>query len=163
MAPIVTIFASLFAGPLVEWAGPQRVLTVSMALSTVLWLLMAFPTYKAVLFAAKAGLSACSGVVATLQMPFLAELTPAKMRGTIGAMADVWGGTGLIFGYLMAHLFSWRLATALCSLTGGLLVIPMLLVPEVGKSVEFRLPCNTNRTPRLRQESYPLTTSFTHS
>ncbi|XP_050736169.1 facilitated trehalose transporter Tret1-like [Eriocheir sinensis] len=130
MASIVTIFASLFAGPLVEWAGPQRVLTVSLALSTVLWLLMAFPNYKAVLFVAKAGLSACSGVVATLQMPLLAEVTPAKMRGTLGTMADVWGGTGLIFGYLMAHLFTWRVATALCSLTGGLLVIPMLLVPE---------------------------------
>lgn len=136
MASIVTVFASLSAGPLVEWVGPMRVLTVSLTLSTVLWLVMAFTAYKAVLFVARASVSACTGVVVTLQMPLLAELSPPKMRGITGAMADFAGGIGLIFGYSMAHLFTWWEATALCSLTGALLVVPLLLVPEVGNRVQ---------------------------
>lgn len=138
MTSVVGIFASLCTGPLVEWVGPRRVLTVALTLTTALWLLLAFPPYKAALFIARAGLAACVYIISTVSLPLLAELSPSKIRGTMTALSEVFGAIGVLIGYLAAHLFTWQVATALCTLTAGLLVLPLLLVPEVGKRVEPR-------------------------
>ncbi|XP_050723349.1 facilitated trehalose transporter Tret1-like isoform X2 [Eriocheir sinensis] len=130
MTSIVGIFTSLCTGPLVEWAGPRRVLTVAMAASTAMWLLLAFPPNKAVLFVARGGLGACVFIITTISLPLLAELSPSRIRGAMTAMSEVCGSIGLLIGYLMAYLFTWQVATALCSLTAGLLLLPTMLVPE---------------------------------
>lgn len=130
MTPIVGIFASLVAGPLTEWAGPRRVMTIAMGLSTILWIVMAFPPHKAVLFIARACLAACIYVIVTIMLPLVAELSPSKIRGLTSTLTEISGSFGALFGYLVASLAPWDVATGLCTLTSALFVVPLMFVPE---------------------------------
>lgn len=131
MTPIVGIFAALAAGPLVEWMGPQRVLTMNMGLTTVLWLLFAFLQHKVLLYVSRAGMIACVYIISAVSIPMLAELSPHNVRGLASSMAEVSGSIGVLYGYMVAFLFPWRLATALCTLTSGIFLVPICFVPEV--------------------------------
>ncbi|KAK8399843.1 hypothetical protein O3P69_003688 [Scylla paramamosain] len=130
MTSIVGIFASLATGPLVEWVGPCLVLAIVMGVSTALWLLMVFPPHKVVFFVARAGLAACVYAVSTVSLPLLAEMSPNKVRGAVATLSEIGGSTGVLYGYLVAFLFPWKIATALCTLTAALLFLPMWFVPE---------------------------------
>ncbi|KAG0714148.1 Facilitated trehalose transporter Tret1 [Chionoecetes opilio] len=130
MTSIVGIFASLATGPLVEWAGPRRVLTIALGVSTALWLVMAFPPHKAVLFIARAGLVASVYSISTISLPLLAELSPKHVRGSISTLSEFAASIGMLYGYLMALLFPWQIATALCALTSAVMLLPMCFVPE---------------------------------
>ncbi|XP_045130188.1 sugar transporter ERD6-like 4 isoform X2 [Portunus trituberculatus] len=130
MTSVVGILASLATGPLVEWAGPRRLLAIAMAVSTGLWLLMVFPPNKVVFFAARAGLAACAYVISTISLPLLAEMSPNNVRGSVSTLSEVGGSTGVLYGYLVAFLFPWKIATGLCTLTAALLFLPLWLVPE---------------------------------
>ncbi|KAG0720524.1 Facilitated trehalose transporter Tret1 [Chionoecetes opilio] len=130
MTSIVGIFACLATGPLVEWAGSRRVLTIAMASASVLWLALAFPPYKAVLFIARAGLAASVYVIATILNPLVAELSPNKYRGLTLTFPEISGALGALVGYLLAFLAPWHLATALCTLTAAVMVLPLMMVPE---------------------------------
>lgn len=133
MTSIVGILASLCTGPLVEWAGPRRVITAAEVLSAALWLVLAFLPNKAVFFIARAGLAAAVYIISTASVPLLAELSPNNIRGTMTALTEVSMGLGVLVGYLLAYLFDWQVATALSTLTAGLLVPALLLVPEVSE------------------------------
>ncbi|MPC37278.1 Sugar transporter ERD6-like 6 [Portunus trituberculatus] len=137
MTSVVGILASLATGPLVEWAGPRRLLAIAMAVSTGLWLLMVFPPNKVVFFAARAGLAACAYVISTISLPLLAEMSPNNVRGSVSTLSEVGGSTGVLYGYLVAFLFPWKIATGLCTLTAALLFLPLWLVPEVRKIFVF--------------------------
>ncbi|XP_050723352.1 facilitated trehalose transporter Tret1-like isoform X5 [Eriocheir sinensis] len=130
MTSIVGIFASLCTGPLVEWAGPRRVLTITTGITTFLWLLLAFPPHKAVLFIARAALAACVYVIVTILQPLVAELSPSRVRGLTSSTPEISGSLGALIGYLVASLTPWDVATALCTLTAAVMVVPLLFVPE---------------------------------
>ena len=131
MTSIVGIFASLATGPLVEWAGPRRVMTIAKTICVALWLLLAFPPSKIVLYIARAGLAACVYVIVTILQPLIAELSPNKIRGLTSSLPEISGSLGALLGYLLAYLVPWDVATALCSLTAAVLVVPLMFVPEV--------------------------------
>lgn len=135
MTSVVGILASLVTGGLVEWAGPRRVLVITMGVSTALWLLMVFPPHKVAFFVARAGLATCAYVTSTVSLPLLAEMSPNKVRGAVATLSEVGGSIGVLYGYLAAFLFHWKIATGLCTLTSALLFLPMWFVPEVRKSL----------------------------
>uniref|UniRef100_A0A0P4WKP5 Major facilitator superfamily (MFS) profile domain-containing protein n=1 Tax=Scylla olivacea TaxID=85551 RepID=A0A0P4WKP5_SCYOL len=137
MTSIIGIFASLSTGPLVEWLGPRRVMSIAMGLSIVMWLGLAFPPNKMVLYASRAGLSICVYIIVTILNPLVAELSPHKFRGLAGSFPEISGALGALIGYLLAFLAPWEVATALCTLTAAVLFVPLLFVTEVRRRTTF--------------------------
>lgn len=130
MASIIGIFASLATGPLVEWLGPRRVMSIAKGVSIVMWLGLAFPPNKMVLYLSRAGLSICVYIIVTILNPLVAELSPHKYRGLTGSFPEISGALGALIGYLLAFLAPWEVATALCTLTAAVLFVPLLFVTE---------------------------------
>ena len=84
-----------------------------------------------VLFFARAGLAACVYIIVTILQPLVAELSPTKIRGLTSTLTEISGSFGALFGYLLAYLAPWNVATGLCTLTSAVFVVPLMFVPEV--------------------------------
>ena len=91
------------------------------------------------LYISRAGLAACVYVNSTIALPLLAELSPSKVRGSVATLSEIGGSIGVIVGYLLAFLFPWQTATALCTLTAAVFIIPLVFVPEVGMYFFFTI------------------------
>ena len=132
------ILGVAFAGSLSDRFGRKRTLVVSAMLFTVSALGTAFPETLSTFVAYRIVGGMGVGVASMLSPVYIAEISPARIRGRLVAMNQVAIITGMLVTYSVNYLIvaadigsdSWRWMFAAEAVPSGLLLILLVFVPE---------------------------------
>ena len=80
---LASLPANMITGTLMELLGPKRLVTIILVPGAALWLLLAFPPSRALLYVARIGLGFLMGVANTGVQPLTAELCEPRIRGFV--------------------------------------------------------------------------------
>lgn len=128
------IIGAISAGPLANAAGRKNTLTVATAGYVALAVLGALSPSLPVLLAARLLVGLTMGVAIVVVPVFVAESTPAAIRGSLLVAYQVAVVLGIILGYLGAYLlagtYGWRWMLALAAIPALLATLLLARLPD---------------------------------
>lgn len=127
---VAAIFSALFAGVLVESAGPCRVVSFSLLPAALGWVLMAASDSLPWIYIGRVITGGVGFMLTTVIQPLLAEMCTADVRGLLSSFPEIMVSIGMLLMYIMARFLDWQSATLVC----GVLLFPInaavLFIPE---------------------------------
>ncbi|MGH3967953.1 MAG: sugar porter family MFS transporter, partial [Mycobacterium sp.] len=131
------IIGATCAGPLANAAGRKNSLTVATASYAVLALLGALSPSVPMLLVARLLLGLTIGVAIVVAPVFVAESTPAAVRGSLLVAYQVATVVGIILGYLAAYLlagaYGWRWMLALAAVPAVVATLLVRRLPDTAR------------------------------
>jgi SP family galactose:H+ symporter-like MFS transporter len=131
------IIGATCAGSLANAAGRKNSLTVATAAYAALALLGALSPSIPMLLAARLLMGVAIGVAIVVAPVFVAESTPAAIRGSLLVAYQVAVVTGIILGYLAAYLlagsYGWRWMLALAAVPALLASLLLRRLPDTAR------------------------------
>ncbi|XP_076050081.1 facilitated trehalose transporter Tret1-2 homolog [Oratosquilla oratoria] len=135
-----------------ESLGPKRLLSGTLPVLVVTWLVMAVAQSKALLVTARVLQGITSGLALSLLPSLLSEVVSPEVRGRALLVVQCQLSLGLVLMYTAAALLPWRWATALCTIPAVVVFGLLFFLPESpywlvkkGKDEEARAALSTLR------------------
>jgi len=135
-AVIGEVIGAIGAGPIANAAGRKRSLTVVTAAYAALAVLGALSPSIPTLLAARLMLGVTIGLSIVVTPVFVAESTPAAIRGSLLVAYQMVTVTGVVLGYLAAYLLAgcgWRWMLALAAVPALLATLLVQRLPETAR------------------------------
>ena len=102
---IACVIGALFAGPIADWTGRKKVLILCAVLFTVSAILSALPRSFTELVIARFIGGMGVGMASVVSPMYIAEISPAKIRGRLVALNQL----AIVVGILLSYLSNWLL------------------------------------------------------
>jgi len=102
---VACVIGALLAGPIADWAGRKKVLILCAVLFTVSAILSALPRSFTELVIARFIGGMGVGIASVVSPMYIAEISPAKIRGRLVALNQL----AIVVGILLSYLSNWLL------------------------------------------------------
>ncbi len=102
---IACVIGALFAGPIADWTGRKKVLILCAVLFTISTILSALPRSFTELVIARFIGGMGVGMASVVSPMYIAEISPAKIRGRLVALNQL----AIVVGILLSYLSNWLL------------------------------------------------------
>ena len=102
---IACVIGALLAGPIADWAGRKKILILCAVLFTVSAILSALPRSFTELVIARFIGGMGVGMASVVSPMYIAEISPAKIRGRLVALNQL----AIVVGILLSYLSNWLL------------------------------------------------------
>lgn len=131
------MIGAMSIGPLSDRFGRKKMVMVAALIFFIGSLGSAFSPEFGVLVASRVVLGVAVGGASSLVPTYLAEVAPAKMRGSLTSLNQLMVMTGILMAYLvnlgfsgLAHTVSWRWMLGFAALPSAILFIGGVFLPE---------------------------------
>jgi len=139
LMPLGALVGALVGGRLLDAFGRKSALLLISLPFAFGWLLILIPsstneTYPAftvpLLYIGRALTGLGSGAGGVISPTYLAEIAPAKQRGTIGTLNQLFITFGVFYVYFLGLFLHWQWITTAAAVPSAILVILMVTLPE---------------------------------
>lgn len=129
------IIGAAIISPMSDWFGRKKMVMLSALIFLIGALLSGFSPDVIVLVIARVILGVAVGGASALVPMYLAEISPARIRGTLSSLNQLMIMTGILLAYIIDYSFAnvtngWRYMLAFAALPAIILLIGGVLLPE---------------------------------
>jgi len=125
---------AIFGGPLGGWAidklGRKGTIMFCVVPFELGWLLISFAQNHGMMYAGRIITGLACGMASLVVPVYIAEISPARLRGMLGSVNQLAVTMGLLLSYLMGAFLHWKWLALVGGIPPALLVILMYTMPE---------------------------------